>query len=52
MNALQESIREAEAGDVKVQVYLGLIYELGIVVPGDLKESARWWRKAAEQGNL
>ncbi len=52
MNSLRESILEAEAGDVRVQVYLGLMYELGIVVPADPQESARWWRKAAEQGNV
>ena len=44
---------KAEQGDAEAQFDLGSIYEYGIGgVPQDQAEAVRWWRMAAEQGNL
>jgi len=40
----------AANGDVKAQYSLGVLYYRGEGVPQDYAESARWYRKAAEQG--
>ena len=42
---------DAEAGDPKAQVNLGNAYYYGDGIPQNLGESARWYGKAAEQGN-
>ena len=42
----------AEKGDARAQHYLGMIYSVGIGnIARDLAESAKWFRKAALQGN-
>jgi uncharacterized protein len=40
----------AEAGDLKAQVTLGLMYRDGNGVPKDYKEAWKWYQKAADQG--
>ena len=42
----------AEQEDSDAQCYLGWIYENGHGVPKDIKEALKWFRLAAEQGNL
>ena len=45
-------LRKAEEqGNVRAQLYLGLMYDNGEGVPEDDAEAVRWYRKAAEQGN-
>jgi len=41
----------AERGDAEAQDILGNMYYNGQGVPQDYKEAARWYRKAAEQGD-
>ena len=41
----------AEEGDATAQFFLGFMYDEGKGVPQDYAEAARWYRKAAEQGN-
>ena len=41
----------ANAGDAKSQLLIGLAYEKGESVPPDPFSAARWFRKAAENGN-
>lgn len=44
--------RDANLGDPKAQTYLGRMYDNGKGgVPLDHAEAAKWYRKAAEQGN-
>ena len=45
-------IQSAEAGDVKSQMTLGVLYDYGLGVPQDKEEAFKWFRKAAEQGNF
>jgi TPR repeat protein len=40
----------AEQGDTKAQFSLGWMYFTGQIVPQDVREAMRWYRKAAEQG--
>jgi TPR repeat protein len=42
---------QAEAGDVKAQVQLGLAYASGDGVEADSLEAVKWFRKAADQGD-
>jgi tetratricopeptide (TPR) repeat protein len=41
----------AEQGNANAQVYLGICYFKGNGVRKDMGEAAKWWRKAAEQGD-
>lgn len=41
----------AEQGHAKAQVYLAMGYDLGLGVPRNDTEAARWYRRAAEQGH-
>ena len=50
--ALQEWTPLAEAGDAEAQIYLCSMYALGTGVPQDYKEALKWYRLAAEQGDL
>ena len=43
--------RQAEAGDLKAQVQLGLAYASGYGMPVDEAEAVKWFRKAAEKGD-
>ena len=45
-----ETKRLAERGLAFAQVNLGLMYDLGVGVPENKAEAARWYRLAAEQG--
>ena len=40
----------AEKGDAEAQYNLGVMYDLGVGVPEDDREAAKWYRKAADQG--
>ncbi len=40
----------AEQGDASAQFFLGSMYYVGTGVPQDYAETAKWYRKAAEQG--
>ena len=43
----------AEAGDVKAQFELGFLYEYGVSgTPRDPAEALKWYRKAAERGDV
>lgn len=46
-----ELVRKAEGGDAEAQYYLGLCYLYGNGVPKDKKEAAKWYARAAEQGD-
>lgn len=48
--ALKEFKPLAEQGDAVAQYNLGMMYRKGQGVSKDGKESAKWYRKAAEQG--
>jgi TPR repeat protein len=43
--------KQAEAGDVKAQVQIGLAYASGDGVTADGLEAVKWFRKAADQGD-
>jgi uncharacterized protein len=43
--------RQAEAGDVKAQVRLGLVYASGDGVEADGPEAVKWFRMAADRGD-
>src|ERR1035438_8363130 len=43
-------LAKAKAGDAKAEALVGRSYDLGIGVPQDHAEAARWWRMAADQG--
>ena len=42
---------EAEKGDAVAQFILGFLYDEGKGVPQDFAEAAKWYRRAAKQGN-
>ena len=48
---LAEVTRQANSGDPDAQTILGALYQLGNIVPLDLKLAAAWYAKAAAQGN-
>ncbi len=43
--------RLAEQGHSDTQIMLGMLYELGVGIPQDYKEAAKWFLLAAEQGD-
>jgi TPR repeat protein len=47
-----ELLSRATQGDVDAQFQLAVAYEDGLVVPRDMRESVRWYRAAAESGNV
>jgi TPR repeat protein len=49
-SVFEATLEEANAGTAIAQFNLGFMYYLGEGVPQDYKESAKWYRKAAEQG--
>lgn len=49
--AIQESPHVAEQGEATVQYTQGLSYSLGLDVPQNDREAAKWYRLAAEQGH-
>jgi len=42
----------ADRGDTEAQYNLGSAYNLGVGVPKDYAEAAKWYRKAADQGHV
>jgi hypothetical protein len=40
----------AEKGNVKAQLQLGIMYDMGLGVSQDYQEALKWYRKAAKQG--
>ena len=42
----------AENGDVEAQVFLGNLFEFGYGEPVDFVEASRWYRRAAQAGNI
>ena len=48
---LPDLLKAAESGDAGAQTELGRRYEYGLGVPEDHLAAAKWFRKAAEQGN-
>ena len=42
---------QAEAGDVRAQVQLGLAYASGDGITADDSKAVKWFRKAAEKGD-
>src|SRR5665647_2078609 len=49
--AYQLSKPQAEKGDAVAQFILGFLYDEGKGVPQDYAEAAKWYRRAAKQGN-
>ncbi len=43
---------QAKNGDIDAQINLAEIYEEGIGVKKDLEEAAKWYQKAADNGNI
>ena len=50
--ALSEFLPLANQGDSLAQVALGSMYDAGLGTPQNYKEATRWYRLAAEQGNV
>jgi TPR repeat protein len=48
---IQTLIKDAEGGNPKAQLYLGIAYRKGEGVPRDYAEAMKWYRMAAEQGH-
>lgn len=47
----QDTLRQAEGGDVAAMRTLGAVYTYGLGVPPHRQEGLRWYRKAAEAGS-
>lgn len=47
----QDTLRQAQAGDVAAMRTLGAVYTYGLGVPAHREEGLRWYRKAAEAGS-
>ena len=47
----QETLRQAQGGDVAAMRTLGAVYAYGLGVPPHRQEGIRWYRKAAEAGS-
>jgi TPR repeat protein len=52
ITAFREFRSMANRGHMKAQFHLGLLYEMGLGVPKDYTEAAKWYRKAAVQGDI
>jgi TPR repeat protein len=52
ITAFREFRSLANAGHMKAQYHLGLLYEMGLGVQQDYSEAARWYGKAAVQGDV
>ena len=48
----KETRKKAASGDPEAQFMLGYLYEMGKGGHKDEKEAVKWYRKAAEQGNV
>ena len=49
--AFREFRQLAELGHLKAQVQMGIMYEMGLGTEKDYSEAAKWYQKAAIQGN-
>lgn len=49
--AYQETLRQAQGGDVAAMRTLGAVYAYGLGVPPHRQEGLRWYRKAADAGS-
>src|SRR5438876_2603638 len=49
--AFQKTVKQAQAGDPRAQNTLGVTFGKGEGVKKDVREGARWFRRAAAQGN-
>lgn len=49
--AMEEALTASHKGDTDAQVVVGKLYRGGKGVPQDLTEAAKWFQKAADQGN-
>ena len=50
--AVRDLLAHAEEGDVSAQVYVGELYKVGNGVDKDLRETMKWYARAAEQGSV
>jgi TPR repeat protein len=50
--AFREFRRLADKGHTQAQYHLGLLYEMGLGVQQNYSEAARWYQKAAVQGDI
>ena len=48
----EQTKAKAEKGDAFSQYILGYMYSKGQGVPKDFREAVKWFRKAAEQGQV
>ena len=51
VTAFREFRSLAEKGHAKAQLYLGIMYEMGLGVKQDYPEAVKWYQKAAIQGD-
>ncbi len=51
VSAFREFRSLAEKGHTKAQLHLGIMYEMGLGVKQDYPEAAKWYQKAAIQGD-
>ena len=49
---IEELIKSAEQGDAEAQGELGLRYDIGLNVKKDTSEAVKWYKKAANQGDI
>jgi len=52
LQALKELQSQANAGDPTAAYYLGTVYSDGLAVRRDYQEAAKWYRRAAEKGQV
>src|ERR1700723_690801 len=50
-NVYNDDMSKANKGDADAEDALGHIYDEGEIVSRDIQQAAKWYRKAAEQGN-
>ena len=48
--ALKFLTNDAKYGVAAARYTLGMMYQLGLIVPQDYQEALKWYRLAAEQG--
>jgi TPR repeat protein len=51
VTAFREFRRLAEKGHAKAQLHMGMMYEMGLGIKQDLPEAAKWYQRAAIQGD-
>ena len=48
----QQYLKDAQKGNAAAQYNLGVCYQKGLGVSKDMHEAVKWYRKAAEQGDV